>query len=217
MPPVTCASVRGWVNCSHAMKPAYTTAAARPPARTMESRTGRSYPLRPASPTGAVARRQPDDREVRGDELAVPPPAAGAALVGRREPVQIELCADPPRRPIRKWIGLEETENAAVSLEQLQQQLREPRIVLRRRHRGEPHQPVDAEVIGCDLPRTPRRIPRLAPELILAPHRRIAHRLIAGAFDRNLVPLPSDAAERAVGVDDLQRVERRVHHLPRRE
>ena len=68
-------------------------------------------------------------------------------------------------------------------------------------------------MIGRDLWRQPARIAGLALEFVLTPGR--IGRWLGGAraLDDELVPLTPDGSEGAIRVDDVERVERRVHRL----
>ena len=122
-----------------------------------------------------------------------------------------------PRRLAVEWITSEETERRTIRLEQLREKRHEPFVVHRRRHRREPHEPVQAEVVWSDLRRAALDVARLPLELVRAPLGRGCEDGIGGPFDLDLEPLLRDRAERAVGPDDMERIEARVHDLPPRE
>ena len=65
-----------------------------------------------------------------------------------------------------------------------------------------------------DLGWHPVWISRLALELVLQPARGNRREWVFGTFDDDLVPVSSHAAECSVGVHEVERVEREVHHLP---
>ncbi len=69
-------------------------------------------------------------------------------------------------------------------------------------------------MVRGELARPPPWITRLALELVLPPVRVLARFVVGGALDHHLVPGAADAAERAVGVDQVERVEGAVHDLP---
>ena len=80
-------------------------------------------------------------------------------------------------------------------------------------HGREPHLPVEAVVVRRDPARPPPRIAGLALELVLLPASPLVRCASPRAFEHDLVALAADAAERAVGVHEVERIEGRVHPL----
>src|SRR5207302_4645191 len=58
---------------------------------------------------------------------------------------------------------------------------------------------------------------RLSLELVFAPYGIGREHRVRGPFDHDLEPFFGDRAERAVGPDDVEGIEARVHDLPPRE
>src|SRR5438552_14404459 len=147
----------------------------------------------------------------------MPPRARVAMLLRGCEAVEVEERADEPRRLAVEWITSEETERRTIRLEQLREKRHEPFVVHRRRHRREPHEPVEAEVVWSDLRRAALDVARLPLELVRAPLGRGCEDGIGGPFDPDPEPLLRDRAERAAGPNDMERIEARAHDLPPRE
>src|SRR6266511_5549269 len=118
----------------------------------------------------------------------------------RRESIFVIHRPNVSRRMIWERRRLQETESRRIALEQLDQQRAKPWMLGWRRHRSEPHQPVESEMIGGDLRRQPGLVSWLALELVRLPVSGSGSRIIVGAFDHDLVPLLGNAAECAVGV-----------------
>lgn len=89
------------------------------------------------------------------------------------------------------------------------------RTTIRRRRgeRGEPHHPVEPQVVRGELTRPAPRIAGLAPELVLPPVGVLVGYGVGRALDHHLVPDTADAAERPVGVHQVEWVEGAVHDL----
>src|SRR6202011_3771473 len=92
-----------------------------------------------------------------------------------------------------------------------------PRVIAGRSHGREPNLPVDARLIGRDKRRTPIGITRLRYEFVLFPFSVAGNDRIISSFKNNFVALTADCSERAVSVDQIESVERRIHHLATRD
>src|SRR5262245_36576779 len=89
----------------------------------------------------------------------------------------------------------------------------EPGVAAGCRHRCEPDLPVDPVVVGRDDREPAVGVRGLRLELIGAPAGLGSDRFVVRPLEDDLVPLPADAPERAVGVYEIEGVERRVHRL----
>src|SRR5206468_12946033 len=114
-------------------------------------------------------------------------------------------------------IVTEKATRAGVVVEELPNQVHRPGLALRDRHGREPDLPVDTRLVGRDDAGPARRIAGLAEEFVGLPARRLGYDLVARSFEDDLAALPSDGTEGAVGVDEVQRGEGRVHDLARRD
>src|SRR3989442_11736815 len=103
---------------------------------------------------------------VIADQLAMPPRAGLAVLLCGREAIQIEERADEPWPLATEWICSQEPQRRAVAVEKLGEKRHEPLVIHRRRHRREPHEPVQAEVVGRDLRRPAPHVALQSPELV---------------------------------------------------
>ena len=72
-------------------------------------------------------------------------------------------------------------------------------------------------MVGSHLGRNAPESARFALELVLGPHRRVVQFGRGRSFDDDLVADPGDRPERAIGVDQVVRVETEVHQLSPRE
>ena len=72
-------------------------------------------------------------------------------------------------------------------------------------------------MIGRPLAWQPVRVAGFAFESVFLPHRLLGDLRLVGAFDHHLEANTADAAEGAVGVDQVERVEGRVHALMARD
>jgi hypothetical protein len=165
--------------------------------------------------------------QVLVDVRALPPDAGGAAFTPVGEAVAVEARAHEARPPAVERIAAQERERGGIGVEQLLDEAHEPALVTedrglavgddRDRERQEPHQPVEAQVIGRPLARAAAHVAGLALELVLAPSGCARDRLVLRALDHDLVAAARHAAERAVGADQMQRVPAVVHLLMLRE
>src|SRR6266481_5615992 len=88
-----------------------------------------------------------------------------------------------------------------------------PRVIAGRGHGRKPDLPVDPGMIRRDESRNPVRISRLSHELVLFPFGLAGNDRIFASFKDNSVTLTTDRSERAVGVNQIEWVERIVHEL----
>src|SRR5213592_5063877 len=96
-------------------------------------------------------------------------------------------------------------------------QYKNPRVKLRRRHRGKPHLPVEPPMIRRDDAGTTLHVAWFSFELVLAPFRRSIGKFGVRSLDHDFKSLARHGAERAVGVDQMQRLEARIHELSARK
>ena len=109
----------------------------------------------------------------------------------------------------------QELERRLVALQESSDELDDPRVAVGRAHGGEPHEPVETEVVRRDLGRQALRVARLPFELVRLPP--LGRSCVAGALEDDLVALLRDVAERAVGADEVEAVEAEVHELAARQ
>src|SRR4030095_9549695 len=93
------------------------------------------------APKAAVVRGERTDP--RAERLARPV-VRGA---GRREAIAGARRTGGARRMVREGIATEERKRARIAVQQLPDQVERPRILVRRRHRGEPHLPVEPRLV----------------------------------------------------------------------
>src|SRR5487761_1248530 len=72
-------------------------------------------------------------------------------------------------------------------------------------------------MIGSDLGWPAHGIARLAFELVPLPLHVRGPAILVSSFNHNLIACSGNRAESAVGVDEVERVEALIHHLPPRE
>src|ERR1051326_7734340 len=101
--------------------------------------------------------------------LPLPPLAAAAAFVGSRELVAVQLRANEFRRAVGERVGLKQAQGIPIAFEQLADEVDEPRVAREIAHRGEPHQPVEPQMVGRDLRRIAPGSAGLAAESVLLP------------------------------------------------
>src|SRR5579884_4206150 len=152
-------------------------------------------------------------RRVRTQQLPPPPRTRGAVLGARRERVAVVEGEDAPRAPVAERGAGEQPQRRRVGFEEPAHERQQPSAGVRVREGGEPHEPVEAQVVRRDLRRPPPRVAGLALELVLVPARLRSRRAIRSAFEHDLVAHAGDAAEGAVRVDEVERVEAVVHDL----
>src|SRR5579884_1393520 len=134
-------------------------------------------------------------RRVRTQQLPPPPRTRGAALGARRERVAVVEGADAPRAPVAERGAGEQPQRRRVGFEEPAHERQQPSAGVRVREGGEPHEPVEAQVVRRDLRRPPPRVAGLALELVLVPARLRSRRAIRSAFEHDLVAHAGDAAE----------------------
>src|SRR5437868_13846099 len=135
----------------------------------------------------------------------MPPRAGLAVLLRRREAIQIEERTDETRSLATEWICSQEPQGRAVAVEKLGEKRHEPLVIHGRRHRREPHEPVQAEVVRRDLWRPALDVARLSLASVLAPHGAGSEDGIAGTYAHELEPLPRAGAQRTVAHYDMER------------
>src|SRR6185503_11410164 len=156
---------------------------------------------------------KPHRRQVFPSGLPSPPCAGRSSLGAGRKPIAIEPSPDPAGWGIRKWISPHEPEDRSVAREESLDQQHEPTLGVSGRKCGEPHEPVEPEVIRRDLGWPPPRVAWLAPKLILGPGGPFGELLGTGALEDDLVALAGYAAERPVSIHQMVTVEAVVHQL----
>src|SRR5439155_19918616 len=82
--------------------------------------------------------------------------------------------------------------------------------------RRKPHDPIELQMVRGDLDRAARRIAGLRLELVLLPRGARREVGLVGALDDDLVTVAGDVTEEAVGIDEMERIEARVHYLATR-
>src|SRR6476659_990422 len=90
-------------------------------------------------------------REEGSKQLAIPPQPGAVALVRSAEAIPIVLRPHMARWRVRKWIAGHEREYLRVAPHDRADEIDEPAARRTRRHRLEPHQPAEPQVIGGDL------------------------------------------------------------------
>jgi len=102
-----------------------------------------------ASPPDGAARRgagRPRKAAAaKGESFAVPPLAL--LVPGLGEGVSIQDSSNIAGRVVREWIRGEKTECVCVVVEKLPDQVKYPRICGGNAHRGEPHLPIEPQLI----------------------------------------------------------------------
>src|SRR5438105_14084828 len=88
-----------------------------------------------------------------------------------------------------------------------------PRVIAGRGHGRKPDLPVDPGLIRRDESRPPIRISRFGYKFVFFPFGLAGNDRIFGSFEDNFVTLPADRSERAVSVNQIERVERIMHEL----
>src|SRR4051812_11059804 len=161
---------------------------------------------------GIVRSPERHRRDVLADRAAFPPDAGLAMLLSAGEAVEEQPRPDVGRACAVERVATQEATDRPVAAQQLLQERDEPALAVRRRERQEPHQPVETEVVRRDLWWSAARIAGLADELILLPVVLVG-RVGRRPLDHDLVSLAADAAEGAVGVDEVIAVEAVVHQL----
>src|SRR4030088_3220302 len=116
-----------------------------------------------------IRRAQVDRRDVLPDRGPFPPGARLPKLPPAGEPVTVELGPDEGRRRAGEGVTAQQGQDVLVAGQQLVQERHEPRVGVAGRQGGEPHLPVQPQMVGRDLRRPPPRITRLALELVLLP------------------------------------------------
>ena len=148
--------------------------------------------------------------QVVRDFFTLPPGAVGA---GFGEVVEVEIGADEFGPGVGERVVGEEAEGVRVVGEKLTHQIEDPRVVAVVGHGCEPHLPVEFPVPGGDEGRAATRVAGFALEFVGAPGGVVARDSGVGAFEDDFVAVAGDAAEGAVGVDEMQRLEAGVHGL----
>jgi len=144
--------------------------------------------------------------KVGADVLAFPP----AVFERIGEVILVEQGTNIVRRGIGEGVRGQQAEHGFVVLQQLGDEVHNPRVILVGAHRCEPHLPVEFPVVRRNDARTTLRVAGFALELVRA--RRLT---VVAPFDDDFVTVPAHAAERAVGVDEMERLETGIHHLTR--
>src|SRR6202162_6612926 len=98
-------------------------------------------------------------------------------------------------------------------MQKLPDQMKCPRILIRGRHRGEPHLPVKAQWIGSNLRRHFVQFDRKSLVRISLPFRSFVRHGGVGALKDNVETFTTDSSKRAVGIDQIEGVARSVHDL----
>src|SRR4029078_3147599 len=100
-----------------------------------------------------------------------------------------------------------------IALEQLGHEVDRPPMIARLAPRGEPNPPIEAVVVRGGDAGTAERVARFAGQLVFFPLAARRKLCVRGALENDLESLLSNAAEGAVGVDQVERLERAVHRL----
>ena len=119
------------------------------------------------------------------------------------------------RRRVAERIVGQEREFAAIVVQKFPDQMQRPRIFGGRGHRCEPDLPVDARLIWRDDRRVPPWIARFRFEFVFLPFGVAGDECIVCSLENDFGTFPAHASERAVSVDKIKRIERRVHQLAR--
>src|SRR5438874_3212396 len=88
-----------------------------------------------------------------------------------------------------------------------------PRVIAGRGHGRKPDLPVDPGLIRRDESRPPIRVSRFGYKFVFFPFRVTGNDRVFGSFKDNLIALATNRSECAVGVDQIERVERTINEL----
>src|SRR5260370_34059464 len=88
-----------------------------------------------------------------------------------------------------------------------------PRVIAGRGHGRKPDLPVDPGLIRRDESRPPIRISRFGYKFVFFPFGLAGNDRIFGSFKYNFVALATNRSERAVGVNQIERVELIIHEM----
>src|SRR5438067_12173228 len=89
-----------------------------------------------------------------------------------------------------------------------------PRVIAGRGHGRKPDLPVDPGLIRRDESRPPIRISRFGYKFAFFPFGLAGNDRVFGSFKDNFVAPATNRPERAVGANQIERVERIIHELP---
>src|SRR6266699_1055605 len=142
--------------------------------------------------------------------FALPP----SGIANRREMITIQPRANITGRRGGKWIVGKEREGAAIVVQEFPDKMQCPWIVSRRGHRSEPDLPIDPRLIRRNERWSPVGTARFGCEFVFLPFSVAIDQSVIGSFENNFVSPLTDAAERSVSIDQIERVERGIHYLP---
>src|SRR5262245_35883852 len=114
---------------------------------------------------------QRDRPEVDTVQLPFPPISALATFGWRRESITIVERPHEVWPSVGEWICPQQSERRGITLEQLDDECHEPGLLIGRAHRRKPHQPIEPEVVRCNLRRPSGSATRFTLELVFAPVR----------------------------------------------
>ena len=136
-----------------------------------------------------------------------------AGVIGWGEGIVIEDGADIEGGLVWKRVRGKEAEGAGVVVEQFGDQGKGPGVVVGGRHGGEPHLPVEAEVVGGDLRRALIGAGGETFVGVFFPGSGIGGDIVISPFEHDIITLLADRSERAIGIDEVERIEGGVHDL----
>src|SRR5262249_19107392 len=133
------------------------------------------------------------------------------------ELITVEFRPNVSRWRVGEGIVGQQAQSSAVIVQQLPNEMKGPRVLIRTRHGCKPDLPVQPIVVGADNTGTAKRISRLALDLNRCQSSFRRDPFVSGTLKNDLAPFPADAAEGAVRVDEMQGIEGSIHGLPARQ
>ena len=133
------------------------------------------------------------------------------------EAIAITNGANIAGRFAGEGVGSEEAEGCGIVAEQFGDKGECPGIFVGGRHSGEPHLPVETQVVGGNLRGS---LVGVGGETFVGvgdPGGGICRDIVPCAFEYDIVAFLADGTESAVGIDEVEGVEGSVHDLVRRE
>src|SRR5262249_44952678 len=103
-----------------------------------------------------------DSGKIKPHKFPIPNRTSSRTFLRGSEIIFIEQCAHEFGRPIRERVMAQKPHYRLVPLQKLSQKTNEPGVLCGRREGGEPHEPVQSQVIRRDLWRNTIHITRLA-------------------------------------------------------
>ena len=162
-----------------------------------------AQPARPAEQPGEARIVRGKRRQPKSESLAVPPLAL--LVPGLGEGVSIQDRSNIAGRLVREWIRGEKAECVCVVVKKLPDQVEYPRIFGGNAHRGEPHLPIEPQLIRRYLWRHFCRIDGQTFVGIRLPFGGVVAHIRIRPFENNVQPFPTHGAKCAICIHQMQR------------